>query len=153
MEPLTLARTLSVVNTALAGAGVLAAQAVFDDPRRLRRTATWGGLGLALGAALTASDAVWSRATRARTAPPADDPADEVVLAAPESGLLLGHLGVAAATTPLWLVGRRVPARLRARGVQRPNLLLGVPLGLGYAALVAGVERTYARERTAALTP
>ncbi|MEZ0491388.1 hypothetical protein AB2L28_03975 [Kineococcus sp. TBRC 1896] len=147
MEPLTLARTLSVVNTALAGAAVGTAQAVFDVPDRSRRFLGWSALVVAGSAALVASDALWGRATGERTVPPADD----VVLAAPETRLLLGHLAVAAVTTPVWIVGRRVPSRLRERGVRRPNFLLGVPLGLGYAALVAGVERTYARERIAAL--
>ena len=149
MDPLTLARALAVTNTVLTGALVGTAQAVFDVPGRPRRFLAWSLLGAGGGAALAASDAVWARATRERTA----SPAEGVVLAAPESGLLVGHLAVAAATTPLWLVGRGVPGRLRERGVRRPNALLAVPLGIGYAALVAGVERTYARERTAVLTP
>jgi len=147
VEPLPLARALAVVNAVLVGAAVGVAQRAYDAPGGSRRLRTWTVLTAGAGAGLVASDAVWEAATRSHAAPPAPD----VVLAAPEAGLLVGHLAVVAVAAPVWLAGRGVPDRLRRRGVRRPHHLLAVALGVSWTVAAARVEWTHARERTAAL--
>ncbi|WP_432544738.1 hypothetical protein [Kineococcus sp. SYSU DK002] len=149
MHPSNLARTLAVVDTAVAGVVTGLAQWTYDLPTRRRRYAAQAALALAGGAVLMASDAVWTAAVRDRTPPPDPDAA----LSDPERALLRRQLTISLAAVPVWVAGRGLPAAMRRRGIAQPNRLLAVPVALGWTLASAPVEWAYARERTAALLP
>ena len=148
MEPIHLARTLALVNTALDGLVVGLGQRTYDLPGRGRRLAAQCGVAVAAGAVMAAADAVWDAATRDRTAP-----IDPDVIPAHESSLAIGHLVLSTACLPVWWFGRGLPERMRRGGNPRPNRTLALPLGLAYAAGAAPLWWAHARRRTDALTP
>ncbi|WP_432562334.1 hypothetical protein [Kineococcus sp. SYSU DK003] len=147
MEPLHLARGLAVLNTVVDGSLIAVGQAVFDEPSRGRRWVKWCAVGAVGGLVLAASDAVWNAATREHA------PAPDAGVSWPvhETTVTLRQFTVAAAATPVWLLGRGLPERLRRRGVDRPNRLLGVPLGIAYAAATGPGWFRHAHDRVAAL--
>ncbi|WP_432512055.1 hypothetical protein [Kineococcus sp. SYSU DK001] len=149
MQPIQLARTLAVADTVLTGVLTGLAQCTYDLPTRRRRYAAQAALGVAGGAALMATDAVWAAAVRDRTPPPDPDGA----LPAHEKALLRRHLALSLAALPVWVAGRGLPAAMRRRGIERPNRLLAVPVALGWSLASAPVEWAHARDRTAALLP